>query len=83
MAVSKLLHASGTLLTVINSWLFIINSIITVVWGMSGIFLLPDLPNKPNPRAVWFKAEDASIAMARLSRHGREEPKRVSWKGAK
>lgn len=27
-------------------WLFIINAIITVVWGMMGFFMLPDYPNR-------------------------------------
>ncbi|KAL6245045.1 hypothetical protein RBB50_007820 [Rhinocladiella similis] len=64
-------------------WLFIINAIITVVWGFAGFFMLPDYPNRPNPRAFWFSDTHAEIAMNRLSRHGRAEPKAVSWEGAK
>lgn len=64
-------------------WLFITNAIITVVWGCAGFFMLPDLPNKPHPRAVWFTKEHAAIATLRPARHGRAEPKQVSWTGAK
>jgi MFS family permease len=55
----------------------------TVVWGILGFFMLPDLPNNPNPRAFWFKKVDAELAMERLARHGRAEPKKLSWAGTK
>jgi len=45
--------------------------------------MLPDYPNRPNPRAIWFTKDHAEIALYRLGRHGRAEPKCVSWKGAK
>lgn len=45
--------------------------------------MLPDLPNRPNPRAFWFKRVDAELAMTRLARHNRAEPKRISWAGVK
>ncbi|KAH8651570.1 putative allantoate permease [Tricladium varicosporioides] len=64
-------------------WLFVINGIITVVWGFAGFFMLPDLPNNPNPRAIWFTKEHAVLAMDRLERNGRAEPKKMSWAGAK
>ncbi|PVH72913.1 putative allantoate permease [Cadophora sp. DSE1049] len=64
-------------------WLFIINAIITVVWGFFGFFMLPDLPNRPNPRAFWFSKADAVMSMERLERHGRAEPKGMTWAGAK
>lgn len=64
-------------------WLFIINGIITVVWGSLGFFMLPDLPNRPNPRARWFKKVDAELAMERLARHNRAEPKKVTWASAR
>ncbi|KAH7176802.1 major facilitator superfamily domain-containing protein [Dactylonectria macrodidyma] len=64
-------------------WLFIINAIMTVVWGIAGIFMMPDLPNKPNPRAFWFKKIDAELAMERLARNGRAEPKKMTWAGVK
>lgn len=64
-------------------WLFIINGIMTVVVGVLGFFLLPDLPNRVNPRAFWFKKEHAKLAMERLERHGRAEPKKMTWAGAK
>lgn len=55
----------------------------TVVWGILGFFMLPDVPNDPNPRAFWFKKVDAELAMERLARHGRAEPKKLSWAGTK
>ncbi|KAJ5194657.1 uncharacterized protein N7498_008095 [Penicillium cinerascens] len=64
-------------------WLFVINAIITVVWGFAGFFMIPDLPNKPNPRAFWFEKNHGEISMERLARNGRAEPKRVTWAGAK
>lgn len=45
--------------------------------------MLPDLPNNPNPRAIWFTKEHAVLAMDRLERNGRAEPKKMSWAGAK
>jgi MFS family permease len=64
-------------------WLFIINGIITVVWGIAGIFMMPDVPNKPNPLAFWFRKGDAELAMLRLARHGRAESKKMTWAGVK
>jgi len=64
-------------------WLFVINAIITVFWGIAGFFMLPDLPNNPNPRAFWFNKEHAAMAMERLERHNRAEPKRMTWAGVK
>ena len=60
-------------------WLFVINAIMTVVWGFAGFAMIPDLPNKPNPRAVWFRRIHAELSMERLARHGRAAPKRMSW----
>lgn len=59
------------------------DAIMTVVWGILGFFMLPDVPNNPNPRAFWFKKVDAELAMERLVRHGRAEPKKLSWAGTK
>ncbi|KAI1637259.1 major facilitator superfamily transporter [Biscogniauxia mediterranea] len=64
-------------------WLFVINGIMTVVIGFLGFFMLPDLPNRPNPRAFWFKQGHAKLAMDRLERHGRAEPKKMTWAAAK
>lgn len=64
-------------------WLFIVNAIITVVWGMMGFFMLPDYPNRTNPRAFWFKRVHQEVAMERLARHNRAEPRHVTWAGAK
>ncbi|KAF9003169.1 retrograde regulation protein 2 [Hymenopellis radicata] len=59
-------------------WLFIINSIITVVFALFGFVLLPDLPNNPNPRAFWFNSDHAAMAMERLKRHNRAEPSKIT-----
>ena len=64
-------------------WLFVINAIITVIWGSLGFLMLPDYPNKPNPRAVWFNKSHGELAMERLVRHKRAEPRKVSWAGIK
>ncbi|KAK5952411.1 hypothetical protein OHC33_006454 [Knufia fluminis] len=80
-AIMRTLHGSNGLAG--WRWLFVINGVITVVWGAMGFFMLPDLPNKPNPRAFWFKKRHAELAMARLERYGRAEPKKVSWAGAR
>lgn len=64
-------------------WLFIINAVMTVFVGLLGFYLLPDLPNNVNPRAFWFKEGHAKLAMERLDRHGRTEPKKMTWVGAK
>lgn len=64
-------------------WLFVINAIITVVWGFAGFFMIPDLPNRPNPRAFWFKKVHGELALERLARNGRAEPKQMTWAGVK
>lgn len=64
-------------------WLFVINAIITVVWGFAGFFMIPDLPNRPNPRAFWFKKIHGELSLERLARNGRAEPKRMTWAGVK
>ncbi|RMX89778.1 hypothetical protein D0869_00619 [Hortaea werneckii] len=60
-------------------WLFVINAIITVVWGLLGFVMLPDYPNKPNPRTFWFTKTHDEMAMERLVRYKRAEPKRVTF----
>ncbi|KAH8894640.1 retrograde regulation protein 2 [Thozetella sp. PMI_491] len=62
-------------------WLFVINAIITVIWGCFGFVLLPDYPNKPNPWAFWFNKTHGEMAMTRLLRHKRAEPKKISLTG--
>ncbi|KAK6214109.1 hypothetical protein LQW54_004711 [Pestalotiopsis sp. IQ-011] len=64
-------------------WLFVINAIMTVVVGLLGFFLLPDVPGNINPRAFWFKKEHAKLAMDRLDRYGRTSSKKMTWAGAK
>lgn len=64
-------------------WLFIINGIITVIWGVAGIFMVPDVPNKPNPLAFWLQRGDAELSMMRLTRHSRAESKKMTWAGVK
>lgn len=55
----------------------------TVTCGGLGLVMLPDYPNRPNPRAIWFTRQHAELALERLSRHGKAKPKSVSWAGAK
>ncbi|KAJ5239122.1 Major facilitator superfamily domain general substrate transporter [Penicillium chermesinum] len=64
-------------------WLFVINGVITVVWGFAGFFMIPDLPNKPNPRAFWFEKVHAELSLERLERHGRAEPNKMTWAAVK
>jgi MFS family permease len=64
-------------------WLFVVNAIMTVVWGCLGLIMLPDYPNKPNPRAFWFNKKHGEMAIERLVRHNRAEPEPVSWKGVR
>ncbi|KAJ0318266.1 hypothetical protein COL5a_010724 [Colletotrichum fioriniae] len=64
-------------------WLFVVNAIMTVCVGAAGFFLLPDTPNNPNPRAFWFKKGHAELAMERLERHGKAEPKKMTWAAAR
>lgn len=45
--------------------------------------MIPDLPNRPNPRSFWFTKDMAAMAMERLERHNRAEPKKMTWAGAK
>jgi hypothetical protein len=45
--------------------------------------MLPDYPNKPNPRAFWFNRNHGELSMARLVRHNRAEPKPISLAAVK
>jgi len=80
---SQLPYAGVDLTDAYTSWLFVINAIMTVVVGSVGFFMLPDYPNRPNPRAFWFTSDHAKMANERLERHGRAEAKRISWASAK
>ncbi|KAK5658060.1 hypothetical protein OQA88_2616 [Cercophora sp. LCS_1] len=64
-------------------WLFIINGVMTLVVGLAGFFMLPDYPNRPNPRAFWLSDEHVGMANERLERHGRTEAKRITWDSTK
>ncbi|GIZ43814.1 hypothetical protein CKM354_000702700 [Cercospora kikuchii] len=64
-------------------WLFVINAVVTVVWGFLGVVMLPDYPNRRNPRAFWFSKDDQELAIGRLIRYKRAEPKAVSWESLK
>lgn len=80
-AISSTLDGSGGLAG--WRWLFVINGIMTVIWGFAGFFMIPDLPNKPNPLAFWFKKVHGELSIERLARNGRAEPKHMSWAAAK
>ena len=45
--------------------------------------MLPDYPNKPNPRAFWFNKQHREMAISRLIRHERAEPRPVTPESAK
>lgn len=64
-------------------WLFVINAIITVFWGLAGYVMIPDMPNKPNPWSFWFKKVHSELALSRLARTNRVDAKPMSWSGAK
>ncbi|KAJ2975006.1 hypothetical protein NQ176_g5759 [Zarea fungicola] len=64
-------------------WLFIVNAIITVFWGLAGYVMIPDMPNKPNPWAIWYKKVHSELALGRLARTNRVDAKPISWAGAK
>lgn len=81
VAITNTLHGSHGLAG--WRWLFIINAIMTIVVGLLGFFMIPDVPNSVNPRAFWFKTGHAQLAMERLERHGRAEPKRMTLAAVK
>ncbi|CAK1363658.1 Pantothenate transporter liz1 [Cercospora beticola] len=64
-------------------WLFVINAVVTVVWGFLGVVMLPDYPNRRNPRAFWFSRDDQELAIGRLIRYKRAEPRGVTWESFK
>ncbi|KAL4794278.1 major facilitator superfamily domain-containing protein [Aspergillus venezuelensis] len=64
-------------------WLFVINAIITVIWGLAGFFMLPDTPQKPNPWSFWLKKTHTEYALHRLDRENRLSMKPVTWAAAK
>ena len=64
-------------------WLFVVNAIITVVWGLAGFFMIPDSPFRPNPRAIWFKEVHAKQAIQRLEREHRIDSVPITWRAAK
>ncbi|KAJ6445036.1 allantoate permease [Purpureocillium lavendulum] len=63
-------------------WLFVINAIITVIWGLAGYVMIPDSPYKPNPWAFWFKERHAELSKIRLERTNRVDSKPITWKAA-
>jgi len=55
----------------------------TVLVALAGLFMIPDYPGNPNPRAFWLSTEHSGMATERLDRHGRADAKRISWASAK
>lgn len=51
-------------------WLFIFNSIMTVVVSLSGFFVVPNTPE--NGGARWMKAQDVELSQKRMERSGRQ-----------
>ncbi|BEI88838.1 uncharacterized protein CcaverHIS019_0202000 [Cutaneotrichosporon cavernicola] len=58
-------------------WTFIINCIMTIGMALIGPFLIPDFPDKPNPRAFWLTKRDYEIARMRLDRFRRVDVKPI------
>lgn len=80
-AITKTLHGHSGLAG--WRWLFIVNAIITVVWGFLGFIMIPDFPSKPNPWAFWFGKEDAELAVERLIQNDRADSKKMTWVGVR
>lgn len=59
-------------------WTFIINCIMTIGMAIIGPFLIPDFPDKPNPRAFWLTKRDYEIARMRLNRFRRVDVKPIN-----
>ncbi|KAK2616998.1 hypothetical protein QQS21_000087 [Conoideocrella luteorostrata] len=64
-------------------WLFVINAIITVIWGFAGYFMIPDSPRNPNPWAFWFKRVHSEYALQRLERENRLDAMPITWAAAR
>lgn len=63
--------------------MFVINAIITVIWGFAGYIMIPDSPQNPNPWAFWFKRVHSEHALQRLERENRLDAKPITWAAAK
>ncbi|KAL7425288.1 hypothetical protein Q5752_000976 [Cryptotrichosporon argae] len=64
-------------------WLFVINSVISVVIAGWGYFGCPDYPHRPNPRSWWLRPEDTEASLARVAGERRALPKGWTWGTAK
>ncbi|KAK4209210.1 major facilitator superfamily domain-containing protein [Rhypophila decipiens] len=64
-------------------WLFVVNSLMTVVLGVIGFFAIPDSPNDPNPLAKWLSKDQAQLANKRLDQYGRARPGKITLASAK
>lgn len=64
-------------------WLFVINAAMTLLIGVAGLFMLPDYPSRPNPRAIWLTPEHTEMGVGRLARHKRTESKKITWESAR
>ena len=64
-------------------WLFLINAAMTLAIGVAGVYMIPDHPSRPNPRALWLTEERSQMGVRRLTRHKRTESKRITWASAK
>lgn len=64
-------------------WLFVINAAMTLLIGVAGLFMLPDYPSRPNPRAIWLTPEHTEIGLRRLARNKRTESKEITWESAR
>ncbi|KAK0742739.1 major facilitator superfamily domain-containing protein [Schizothecium vesticola] len=64
-------------------WLFVINAAMTLLIGVAGLFMLPDYPSRPNPRAIWLTPEHTEMGVGRLARHKRTESKKITWESTR
>ncbi|EIM80384.1 MFS general substrate transporter [Stereum hirsutum FP-91666 SS1] len=56
-------------------WLFIMDGVISLPIAFAGLFLIPDIPNKPNPRARWWlRQKHLDIAQERMAQMKRAPP---------
>ncbi|KAK4688214.1 MFS transporter, ACS family, pantothenate transporter, partial [Tremellales sp. Uapishka_1] len=64
-------------------WMFVIDSIVTLSIASAGVFLIPDFPSNPNPRAFWLKSRHVELAKERSKRFGRSDNKKFTLRTIK
>lgn len=59
-------------------WLFIVSGIITMVWGVYGLFVIPDSPS--TTRALWLSSNQKSISGSRMAEVGTKTQELIKGK---